>query len=199
LREVASWDERLGEKVIPADPVEPPEWWVKAIAKRAEHKDATGEEFDDEPEETWEDIRRAEPKTVVEWTATLTCGHGMKTHKDLDWTPDKGVIRSPETVADIRARHAKRGVEPSGWIAKSLVAGWPDDAHGMDCSLCATVRKPVAYEPLGWLVPPPKPPRKPREVKSAKELKATRLRQVEREAKKLRAELKALEAEEGEH
>lgn len=44
LREVASWDERLGEKVIPADPAEPPEWWVKAVAKRAERKAASGEE-----------------------------------------------------------------------------------------------------------------------------------------------------------
>jgi hypothetical protein len=196
LREVASWDERLGEKVIPTDPAEPPDWWVKAMAKKAEHKAAEGEEFDDEPEESWADVRQVEPKTVAEWTATLTCGHGMKTTKDLDWTPDQGVIRSPETVADIRARHAKRGVEPSGWIAKSLAAGWPDDALDMDCRLCPIVRKPVAYEPLGWLVPPPKPPRKPRQYKSPKELKAARLKQVEREAKRLRAELKALEVEE---
>jgi hypothetical protein len=55
----------------------------------------------------------------------------------------------------------------------------------------------VAYEPLGWLVPPPKPPRKPRQHKSPKELKAARLRQVEREVKKLRAELKALDDQEG--
>jgi hypothetical protein len=121
----------------------------------------------------------------------------MKTKKDLDWTPDQGVTRSPETVAHIRNRHAKRGVEPSGWIAKSLAVGWPDDAHDMDCSLCPIVRKPVAYEPLGWLVPPPKPPLKPRRRKSPKELKAARLRQVKREAKKLRSELKGLEDEEG--
>lgn len=196
LREVASWDERLGEKVIPADPVEPPDWWVKAMAKRAERKAPSGDEFDEEPEDRWEDVRQAEPKMVVEWTATLTCGHGMKTKKELDWTPDQGVLRSPETVADVHARHAKRGVEPSGWIAKSLAAGWPDDAHGMDCSLCPIVRHPVAYEPLGWLMPPPKPPRKPRKHKSPKELKAARLKQVESEAKTLRAELKALEVEE---
>jgi hypothetical protein len=67
----------------------------------------------------------------------------------------------------------------------------------MDCSLCPIVREPVAYEPLGWLVPPPRPPRKPRKHKSPKELKAARLKQVECEAKTLRAELKALEDEEG--
>ncbi|MBJ7340632.1 hypothetical protein [Mycolicibacterium sp.] len=196
LREVMSWDELLCEKVIPLDPVEPPDWWGKAMANRAEHKDATGDEFDGEPEERCEDIRRAEPQTVVEWTATLTCGHGMKTTKDLDWTPDQGVIRSWETVADVLERHAKRGVEPRGLTAKMLAAGWPDDWLDMDCSLCPIVRKPVAYEPLGWLVPPPKPPRKPRQYKSPKELKAARLWQVEREAKKLRAELKALERKE---
>jgi hypothetical protein len=195
LREVASWDERLGEKVIPADPVEPPNWWVAAVARKAEFKTAKGEDADSDAEEKWEEVRQAEPKTVAEWTATLTCGHGMKTKKDLDWTPDQGVIRSPETVADIYARHAKLGVEPSGWIAKSLAAGWPDDAHDMDCRLCPIVRKPVAYEPLGWLVPPPKPPRKPRVNKSPKELAQARLKQVEREAKKLRAELKALESQ----
>jgi hypothetical protein len=201
LREVASWDERLGEKVIVADPVEPPDWWVKTMAKRAEYTAAKGEEVDVDvdAEVSWEDVRQAEPKTVAEWTATLTCGHGMKTKRELDWTPDQGVIRSPETVADIRERHAKRDAEPSGWIAKSLAAGWPDAAHDMDCRLCPIVRKPVAYEPLGWLVPPPKPPRKPRQHKSQKELKAARLRQVECEVKKLRAELKALEDEEGGH
>jgi hypothetical protein len=199
LREVATWDERLGEKVIPADPVEPPGWWVAVITRKAVHKASEGEEFDAEPEESWADVRQAEPKAVAEWTATLTCGHGMKTTKDIDWTPDQGVIRSPETVADIRARHARRGVEPSGWIAKSLAAGWPDDALEMDCSLCPGVRKPVAYEPLGWLVPPPKPPRKARLQRSPKEMKAARLRQVESEVKKLRAELQALENEEGAH
>jgi hypothetical protein len=150
LREVASWDERLGEKVIPADPVEPPDWWVEAIAKKAEHKAAEGAEFDADPEESWEDVRQAEPKTVAEWLATLTCGHGMKTKKGLDWTPDQGVIRSPEAVADIRARHTKRGVEPSGWIAESLAAGWPDDAHDMDCSTPSCASRWPTSRWAGW-------------------------------------------------
>jgi hypothetical protein len=197
LREVASWDERLDEKVIPADPVEPPDWWVKAVAKRVELKAANGEDHDADAEQEWGDVRQAEPKTVVEWTATLTCGHGMKTKKELDWTPDLGVSRSPETAADIRARHAKQGVEPSGWIAKSLAAGWPDDALDMDCSLCPIVRRPVAYEPLGWLVTPPKPPRRPRQYKSPKQPKAARLKRAESEVKKLRAELEALADEDG--
>lgn len=55
----------------------------------------------------------------------------------------------------------------------------------------------VVYEPLGSLVPPPKLPRTPRQHKSPKELKAARVNQVERETKRLCAELKALTAKKG--
>ena len=179
LREVTSWDEYIGEKVIPADPVAPPDWWVEmdrelALAIR------------------WEDHRRANPKTIVEWTATLTCGHGMKTAKPLDWTPKQGVVRSPEKAARLRERNAEDGFEPNGWLSKVIAAECPDDGHGMDCGLCPIVRRPVAYQPLGWLVER-KASKPPRKVKSPEELLQARLRKAEHEVAQIRAEIKRLQ------
>jgi hypothetical protein len=53
-----------------------------------------------------------------------------------------------------------------------------------------TFRKPVSYQPLGWLAPTPPLPRK---QKTPEERLRAELAKTDREAKRLRDELKRLE------
>ncbi len=177
LRDIASWDERLGRRHLPADPVDP------------QHG------FDSE---MWATIRHSEARWVANWKATLTCGHQIEVQRDADWNPDQGIRRAtPQRLVEMRAELAEPyAPEPiPDRVAKVLDAGWPELATYMDCSLCPVVRRVVACEPLGWLVAPPKPPRQPRKEKSRQQILQERIRRTERELRHLRGELKELPPE----
>lgn len=185
LRDIASWDECIGQRELLADPIDPPDWWL-------------GD--DDETGLNWARHRHAEPCDVMDWKATLTCGHQIQVDRAVDWTPDQPLRRAtPERLAEMRAEitdlYAPEPI-PSR-EAKMLDAGWPELSTYLDCDACKVMCKPAAFEPLGWLVPPPPTPRKPRKQKSPEERLRARLRQAEREAARLRAELKQLKDEEG--
>lgn len=171
LRAFKSWD-RYTRRLQAADPVECPEEW------RWRGKQ-------------WWDIKRhKEPRWVHDWEATLTCGHTVVVDsRDVAWAPDQ--IResvAADRLAELRKRFSS---EPySEYVAKMLDAGWPELGSYRDCNVCPIVRKLVAFEPLGWLVPPPPSPRK---QKTPKERMQTRLRELDREAKRLRDELKRIE------
>jgi hypothetical protein len=177
VRDIASWDGRVGEQELPADPVDPPEWWG------------------DESAEKWAQYRKG-PRTLASWKATLTCGHRFTTLMALDWTPEQGLTEAtPERLAEMRVEWAEEYAPdpiPDDY-ARRLDAGWPRLYHHLDCDVCKNVRKPVVYQPLGWLVPPPPPPRKPRKQKTPEERLRAELAKTEREAKRLRDELKRLE------
>lgn len=178
VRDVASWDERERERDLPADPVNPPEWWGDG---------------DNECAEQWAKFRKG-PRTLVSWRAILTCGHHFTALMELDWTPEQGLSRAtPERLAEMRAEWAEAyapGPIPQKYV-RQLDAGWPQLYHHLDCEICKTVRKPVVYQPLGWLVPPPKP-RAPRKQQSAEQRLLAELAKAESEANRLRDELEKL-------
>jgi hypothetical protein len=171
-REGGSWDECLGRRHLTADPVEP--------------------QHGLDPE-TWAVICHDEPRWVADWKATLTCGHRIEVRGDAEWTPDKGMKLTPaERVTEMRVEMAGQYAPepiPEYW-AKRLDAGWPELMTHLDCDSCPVVRKVRAYEPVDWLVAPPKPARKPRRQKSRHELLEERIRRTERELRQLRSELK---------
>jgi hypothetical protein len=176
VRDVASWDGPVGEQDLPADPVDPPEWWG------------------DESAEKWANYRKG-PRTLASWNASLTCSHHFTTLMAIDWTPEQGLrAATPERLAEMRVEWAEAyAPDPiPDEYARQLDAGWPQLYHYLDCDVCKNVRKPVAYQPLGWLVPPPRGPRKPR-MRTPEERLRAELAKTERDAKRLRDELKRLE------
>ncbi|WP_006246436.1 hypothetical protein [Mycolicibacterium tusciae] len=180
VRDVASWDERVGERELPADPVAPPEWWG------------------DESPEQWA-IYRKGPRTLAMWKATLTCEHQFTTLMEVEWKPEHGLhVATPERLAEMRDEWTKAYAPASipDEYARQLDAGWPQLYHHLDCDVCKEVRKPVAYQALGWLVPPPSKPRTPRKQKSPEERLRAELVKTEREAKRLREELQRIQQQE---
>ncbi|MDQ1247248.1 MAG: hypothetical protein QG597_1618 [Actinomycetota bacterium] len=180
VRDIASWDERDGEQDLPADPVDPPDWWG------------------DESTDKWAAYRKG-PRRLATWKATLTCGHKFTTLMEVGWAPEQGLTRAtPERLAEMRVGLAQAYAPDSipGKYVRQLDAGWPQLYHHLDCDVCRDVRRPVAYQPLAWLIPPPPRPRKPRRQKTPEECLRAELAKTEREAKRLRAALKRLERQE---
>jgi hypothetical protein len=81
--------------------------------------------------------------------------------------------------AELTERYAPEPIPE--YDAKMLDAGWPELGVYRDCGRCPIVRRIVAYEPIGWLVPAPKPARSPRKQKSRKEIFQEKIRRSERE------------------
>jgi hypothetical protein len=73
-------------------------------------------------------------------------------------------------------------------------ARYPRPAPWLPCTMCTWVKSLVAYERIGWLVPPPKPPRKPRRQRSREEILRAHVKRTERELARLRRELREAEA-----
>jgi hypothetical protein len=113
LREVASWDERLGEKVIPADPADPPEWWVEAMAKRAERQAARGDEFDDEPdgEVGGRSAGRAQDGRRVGGDVDVWPWHEGDEGSGLDTRPGRHTVTGDGSRHPCAARQAGRRAE----------------------------------------------------------------------------------------
>ncbi|WP_156409404.1 hypothetical protein [Mycobacterium sp. Root265] len=172
LRDFASWD-GFTRRYVEADPVDCPDYCV------------------DLGQEWWDRRRRKEPGWIHDWDATLTCGHPVSVGlRDVNWKPEEIRQRvTPERLAELRARYEDEDCRDQ-FVDKMLEAGWPALGRYRDCDLCPVVRKIVAFEPLGWLVPPPPRPRKQR---SPRERMQARLMQAEREAERIREELKGLD------
>ncbi|WP_433615416.1 hypothetical protein ACQP2P_11515 [Dactylosporangium sp. CA-139114] len=74
--------------------------------------------------------------------------------------------------------------------------GRPEPTPEVTCSSCPRARSIVAYQrvgPLGPLVPPPKPPRGVVKKQPGKSALTRRLREIEAEAARLRAQLDELD------
>jgi hypothetical protein len=101
-----------------------------------------------------------------------------------DFPPDP--VEPPELWAD----------DPEMWAlvrqttAHSSAFCYPRPAPWLACTMCTWVKSLVAYERVGWLVPPPKPPRKPRRQRSREEILREQVKRTERELARLRRELK---------
>jgi hypothetical protein len=170
LRDIASWDECLGRRLLPPDPVKP-QYGI--------------------PDDVWALIRHGDQRWVTGWKATLTCGHQIEVQRNPDWTPELGLKRATSArLQEMRPELAKvYAPEPiPDHDQKMLDAGWPELGSYLDCPLCPIVRTVTAYEPVGWLVAPAKQVQAPRR-KSRREVLEERIRRTERELKQLRKEL----------
>lgn len=170
LRDIASWDECLGRRLLPPDPVRP------------QHGI---------PSDVWAVMRHGDQRWVSDWKATLTCGHQIEVQQNADWTPEQGLKRAtPARLKEMRRELTKTcAPEPIPEQDRKLLdAGWPELGSYLDCSMCPIVRKVSAYESLGWLVAPAKQVRARRQ-KSRREVLEARIRHAERELKQLRKEL----------
>jgi hypothetical protein len=59
-------------------------------------------------------------------------------------------------------------------------------APWLACTMCTWVKSLVAYERVGWLVPPLKRPRKPRRQRSREKILHEQVKRTERELARLR-------------
>lgn len=140
-RDIVEWGERR-EVTIPADPVEPPEYFFDA--------------------KLWARIRHDEPRNSAFWRVTLSCGHVTEVPTHLDWKPAEGprrvsLQRQQEMTAEFEEFWA---TEPSGQdeharehTKRMLADGWPLPEPEQQCYACRAARAIVAYQRTGWLVP----------------------------------------------
>jgi hypothetical protein len=169
---IVGWIDRE-VKDFPPDPVEPPELWT------------------DDPE-MWALVRQDTAHSSAFWTVILACGHVETMVTNLDWVfgqPPHFVTeqRAGEMAAELETMpdddHKRKQM-------RLVKARYPRPAPWLACTMCTWVKSLVAYERIGWLVPPPKPPRKPRRQRSCEEILHEQVKRTERELARLRRELK---------
>jgi hypothetical protein len=160
-------------KDFPPDPVEPPELWA------------------DDPE-IWAIVRQDTAHSSAFWKVILACGHVETMVTDIDW-----VVGQPphfvteERAAEMAAELETMPVDDHQRKQMRLVkARYPRPAPWLPCTMRTWVKSLVAYERIGWLVPPPKPPRKPRRQRSREEILQEQVKRTERELARMRRELK---------
>ncbi|MDT5085152.1 MAG: hypothetical protein QOJ61_2195 [Mycobacterium sp.] len=160
-------------KDFPPDPVEPPELWA------------------DDPE-IWALMRQNTAHSSAFWTVILACGHVETMVTNLDWV----FGQPPHFVSEERAGEMAAELEtmPDDDYKRKQMrlvkARYPRPAPWLPCTMCTWVKSLVAYERIGWLVPPPKPPRQPRRQRSREEILQEQVKRTERELARLRRELK---------
>ncbi len=144
-------------------------------------------------------LRRDEPETKALWKVRLCCGHIRTQCTSLSWGPGDGFPPSANfaTPAE-RAEAYGRIEEARGHISQQeldhwqrmIGLGWPEPNPEGRCYSCARAKTIIAYEPVGPLVRPPKRPRTAApKTGPGKTALARRLREVEAEAARLRAQL----------
>jgi hypothetical protein len=177
-RKITDWDTR-SEHTLPADPAEPPDWVMSASEK-------TG----NDPADFWAALRHNEPGTTAMWRVTLECGHVTEVSADVDWNPTDGPRRtSAQRLREMRAEMEEDEDEPSPLrehMRRMLDEGWPMPQTETTCFACTSVRRFVAYQRVGWLVPRQT---KPRPSKPSRESLTRRLSAAEAEAQRLRDQL----------
>jgi hypothetical protein len=176
FRTITEWSRRK-EVDREGDPVDPPGWWGNAS------------------KDVWE-ILRMEPRRVAQWTVKLECGHTTNVDTDLEWQPSDGYrpTITSEQVAERRERVEKMIDEDVAerplWEhqLRMINIGVPEPDPEHWCSTCPPAKRMIAYERVGWLVPPKRPvqdtPPKPR-VPNRQQLEA-RIRELEGENARLR-------------
>lgn len=112
VREITSWDERLGEHTIPADPeVCPPD-----------------HVFANLPADVYAKVRQKEPRHYAEWAVTLACGHTQEEWVPMDWNPEDGPRHTLDDPGR-RARFARRMLadpDMDEWDKRYLREGGPE-------------------------------------------------------------------------
>jgi hypothetical protein len=169
---IVGWIDRE-VKDFPPDPVEPPELWA------------------DDPE-IWALVRQTTAHSSAFRTVILACGHAETMVTDVDWV----FGQPPHFVSEERAGEMAAELETmpdddhKRKQMRLVKARYPRPAPWLPCTMCTWVKSLVAYERIGWLVPPPKPPRKPRRQRSREEILHEQVKRTERELARLRRELK---------
>ncbi|WP_432029856.1 hypothetical protein [Streptomyces sp. 1222.5] len=178
-RVIAAWGDRRAV-TFPADPAAPPD----GIDPRV-----------------WSVIRHDEPHTSAFWKVTLACGHMNEVvAPDLDWTPASGPRRpAPDRCREMsaefeeawRANPELEDEQGREHIRRMLADGWPSPRPEQSCSLCPQVRMILAYERVGWIVPPQrKVEENARTLSTPSRATLKRmLQRAEAEAERLRVEL----------
>lgn len=138
--------------------------------------------------ETWAKICRDEAREVAFWPVELSCGHPADVVvSDLDWKPgDPPHLVSDERAAEMLAEFDDDPTtfdEPRhpGWreyVRRMIELRWPSPQPEQDCRICPHARTIVAFERVGWLVPPPEP-----DIKKRNPSKATLQRRLEKAEK----------------
>jgi hypothetical protein len=152
--DIASWDKRLGTGTWDDDPEEVLDYLSKLPPA--------------EVAETWERIRRPEPREYARWRFTLSCGHKeeLAVSNDVDWEPAHGVTRRPPEDDWQRERrdwlvcyYEEQGDK---WGRRFVEEDFPEPTPWTTCFTCPRARKVSAYQYVGPLVPPPSTPQPPR-------------------------------------
>lgn len=186
MRDIASWDERLGTGTWDADPEHAPEYLSKLPPAKAA--------------ETWARMREPEPREYARWRVTLSCGHTEETvvSHDVDWEPVHGVARRPpeddgqrERRAWLVRQHEEQGDE---WGKRYVKEDLPEPTPWTTCFICPRARKISAYQYVGSLVPPPPTPQPTATVDRRSRLERE-LREAEQRTARLRAELGHLDTD----
>jgi hypothetical protein len=185
-REITEWNTRR-EHTFEADPEEPPDWYAGCFNPRSSAAAA------------WAERRHPEPYAKAFWNVTLSCGHAYnRVLTDADWKPEDGISRQPRPDTDSQRRRRHQEILDNEQVDEDTKArirdGCPTPDPMQDCPMCAWSRQITAYEYVGPLVPPPPPPRKPRKPVDPRVALKRRLREAERDAKLLRAEMAALDS-----
>jgi hypothetical protein len=149
---IVGWIDREVNE-FPPDPVEPPELWAA------------------DPE-MWALVRQDTAHSSAFWTVILACGHVETMVTDVDWVfgqPPNFVTeeRAGEMAAELQTMPDDDNKRKQMRLVK---ARYPRPAPWLSCTMCTWVKSLVAYERIGWLVPPPKPPRQPRRQRSREEI-----------------------------
>jgi hypothetical protein len=183
-REIASWGDAPQVREFEPDPIEP----------------RTGIGPD-----TWAKIRRDEPHKAAFWPVELSCGHPADVvMSDLNWKPgDPPRLVSHERAAEMLAKFDEdpttfdepRHPESREHMRRMIELRWPSPQPEQDCRICPHARTIVAFERVGWLVPPPEPESKKRG--QSKVTLQRRLQDAEREAVRIGKQLAALDESEG--
>ena len=149
-------------------PPEPPDWWHGSS-------------------EVWEQVRVKQERVYARWTVRLECGHLGSTLTDPGWQPgsepETNVERAETLRDEIEADVAisNEPEEQAHWL-RMIELGLPSPHPEVGCSDCEGVHAIVAYERVGWLVPPPTPPKR-RQPRAP-----TRVEVLEKKIKELEAE-----------
>lgn len=195
-RRVVEWGTRMpgNPKVSthPAQPEEPPyESWA------------------DDPElrEYWASTRHAEPYDIIQWRATLECGHETWVIVDEDFDPKVGPQPSIteeraseliEEVTDYLQRDGLTDEEIARWEHHVRMAQQrcprPDPEQA--CHTCTGAKWITRYQRVGWLDPSNRPPEpvSPEEARQRKLANAERaLKAAQRDVKRRAEELARLQ------
>lgn len=116
-------------------------------------------------------LLKQEARTVGYWTVQLDCGHLGNQITPLDWRPAHGQRQtSPNDPAEVtrrkaRAQHVKQYLDEAEWaqIMRRIEEGHLEPDSLARCWVCPYRQPIVAFQRVGWLIPPQPAPAAPPE------------------------------------